>query len=465
MTLRWKLALTFLAVLLLAGLQAGVAVVLLTQVADGSAQLVQPALTRVDTAAHLEDEMLHLQRLVETQGDAAQPAIQAERGTIDTLFEQYRRQTLDGQRARLLESVFEQYQQPTPDFAAMETQLHQLRHLEYAVIEQLRGQLVVTAEWARWPLAIAIVLVAAGELILGWSLSHRIMGSLALLRNGARRIAQETGIEPIPTPPEPEFADLAATLNEVMLELAANRTAQRQLEAERARLHRAQLGQVVRIQEEERARISRELHDQAGQALTALRYGLDHLQRQYRDPVARQQVADLVELATVTGHQISALARDLRPAVLDDLGLLAALRSYSREYSERVGIPVHIAAPGSIPRLGADAETALFRVVQEALTNVAKHAAASHVWIDVSRHAERLEVRVRDDGQGFDTGRLDVGRHVGLGLAGIEERVQLLGGNFEVQSRPGDGTSIQVSIPLANTLESTEHRPREVAVA
>ncbi|HEX8966323.1 MAG TPA: ATP-binding protein [Chloroflexota bacterium] len=495
MSLRRKLLLTFVALLLLVGLQAGVAVALLTQVAEGSAQLVRPALGRVDTLAHLEADALRLHVLQHTLledgvglGDSDERA-RAEmadlRVRIRDLLQQYGSQALDTRRRAVLDDIQRQYadlvqvqthvdslaqqgdyaeavkeyRQAEPTFVALDDGLHLIRHLEYADVEQARNQLAATAEWSRWPLGIAVVAVAAAELALGWSLWRGIIGSLTMLRDGARRILSESNAEPVPAPPEPEFAELATTLNTVTHELAENRAAHARLEAERLQLLQDRLGQVVRAQEEERARVSRELHDQAGQALTALKYGLNHLARVYREPGASHEVAQLAELATLAGQQIGALARDLRPAVLDDLGLLAALRGYAREYAERVGIAVAVSAPQPIPRLAPDAETAVFRVVQEALTNVAKHARASHAWIDLSWRTQQLDVRVRDDGRGFDPSTVASGQRRGLGLAGIQERVQLLGGSFELWSQPGQGTTLSISIPASVALRPDPPSP------
>jgi two-component system sensor histidine kinase UhpB len=236
-----------------------------------------------------------------------------------------------------------------------------------------------------------------------------------------------------------------------MAALAASRAERGRLEAERQRLVRERLGQVVRAQEDERARIARELHDQTAQALTALHYGLAHLRRVADDPACAEEIDRLTALTTDTGRQITGLARDLRPSVLDDLGLLPALRGYAQEISGRVGIPVDFTARGAVPRVPADAETAVFRIVQEALTNVAKHARARRAWVDLVAEDGRLCLTVGDDGRGFDPD----GRHPasgrGLGIAGIRERVQLLHGRVQIDSAPGQGARLTVTFPAAAT--------------
>jgi signal transduction histidine kinase len=331
-----------------------------------------------------------------------------------------------------------------PALQALEEDLHRLRHLEYDAIEQLRQRIVGTADVARAPLLGTVAVAAVAELVLGWSLSRGIIRSLRSLREGADRIAREHFEEPVARPPEPEFAELGAALNNVMSQLAASR-------AEQARLHAERLGQVVRSQEQERARVSRELHDQVGQSLTALTYGLDHLQKTCRDDAQGEEVRQLVHLSRDLGSQLGALARDLRPSVLDDLGLVPALRSHAREFSERIGIPVDLLARTPIPRLTPDAETAIFRVVQEALTNVAKHAHASRAGVMLSCTSRRLTLRVWDDGRGFQPGEdhARLNGHSHLGLIGMTERVQLLGGELELTSIPGRGTRISVTAPIA----------------
>ncbi len=477
MTLRRKLLLTFFAVLVLVGAQAGIAVLLLTQVADGSAELVRPALSRVDAVAHLESDVLRLHTLqhllLDDSANIPESQVRAEvddlRQAINTLFQQYGSESLDSGRADLFEEVQSEYQDllalqsridelqaqgehtqavaeyyaSEPSLLQLDDNIHRLRHLEYANIQVLRDQLVATAEGVKWPLLMTVGVVALAELWLGYSLSRGIVRSLRQLRDGAKRIAQESLAERIPPPPEPEFADLAETLNDVMITLAKTRAERTRLEAERVTLLREHLAQLVRAQEDERARVSRELHDQSGQALTALKYGLNHLARVCPEEPARTEIGRLLELATATGRQISALARDLRPAVLDDLGLVAALRGYCREYTERVGVPVEIAVSTTLGRIGPQTETTTFRVIQEALTNVAKHSGARHASIELSQASNDLLVSIRDDGRGFEPESVSSG----LGLTGMRERVALIGGELQIGSQPGAGTLISLRVP------------------
>ncbi len=500
-TLTRKIVIAFVIVLALVGVQAALTTYLLTRVVEQSARLVSPALDRVDNLAHIEADVLRLRTLEYSMIWSTSAGVREEYGLeidslrtdIDRRFQAYRALAPDPTLANTLASVLQSYrsylvsqQEVTadvqrgdqaealwaylryqPSFQHLDDLLHGLRHQEYRQTELLRDQMVQSVVWARWPLGIVVVLVAGAEVILGWHVSRHIAQSMQVLLQGARRIADEDFSTPVIPPPEQELATLAETLNSVMVTLAAQNAERARLQEERLRLARNRLSQIVQAQENERARISRELHDQAGQALTALRYGLSRVQLHAGDPSLAEEIRRLIALATQTTQQISTLARDLRPSVLDDLGLIPALRSYAREFSERIGIPISLSITGSVPRLMSEAETTVFRVVQEALTNVAKHAQAKHVWIDLIVQEDSLQIRVRDDGRGFDPQtvaqeyRLGADSRPGLGLIGIRERVHLLGGRMEVVSAVGEGTRLQVAIPLDDGARAT---PSQVQV-
>ncbi|TAK22578.1 MAG: sensor histidine kinase [Chloroflexota bacterium] len=210
--------------------------------------------------------------------------------------------------------------------------------------------------------------------------------------------------------------------------------------------------EVIAAQEAERQRISRELHDEAGQALTALIIGLERGENEMRGDHladARANVRRLRDMAIATLDEIRNLAIDLRPSVLDDLGLVAAIRSYARAVMARSGLAIEFVVVGvdESERFGVDIEIALFRVVQEALTNVVKHAAATGVTIRLARDADRLVALVEDDGRGIapvEGDRADTRR---LGLFGIAERAYLLNGEFEIGPRAVGGTRLRFSIP------------------
>jgi signal transduction histidine kinase len=208
---------------------------------------------------------------------------------------------------------------------------------------------------------------------------------------------------------------------------------------------------LVEAQESERRSISRELHDEAGQSLTSLRIGLRLLEREIaRGGEITGRVAELVKTTDAVIDGLHRLAADLRPASLDHLGLDAALRQYAREAAAKYGLAVHFKARGfTDERLPTVIETALYRVVQEAMTNVARHAAANRVDILVERRGERVMVMIEDDGVGFDP--LQVQLHDHFGMLGMKERAEALGGHLTLESSPGAGTTIVVEVASADS--------------
>jgi PAS domain S-box-containing protein len=206
---------------------------------------------------------------------------------------------------------------------------------------------------------------------------------------------------------------------------------------------------LVTAQEEERRRISFELHDELGQVLTAVKINLQSVERRL-DPQARSDLAEAVASVDHAMERVRDLALDLRPCVLDDLGLPAALRWYTHRFARDTGIEVHVSGDAT-PRLEAAVETACFRVAQEALTNVMRHGQARHIWVDLDDSDGVTALQIRDDGVGFDVDAAHA-RAVGglsLGLTGMEERVLALGGEFDVQSVPGQGTWLSARFPAA----------------
>jgi signal transduction histidine kinase len=235
------------------------------------------------------------------------------------------------------------------------------------------------------------------------------------------------------------------------------------LALENARLHeermailRQQLAQVTAAQEEERQRIARELHDGVGPALASLNIRLRTARKLLeRDQLTAEEVEELADLAQVNIQDIRRLIHDLRPAALDELGLGPALWEYVARYQEEHGLEVALSLPALSPvegpeggeRLPAPVETALFRIAQEALANVARHAQARQVEVIMTRERGGVTLYIADDGQGFDPEASRSGTH--LGLWSMRERVEQLGGRFEVESAPGRGTKLTIIIPGA----------------
>ncbi|MEP6715943.1 MAG: sensor histidine kinase [Terriglobia bacterium] len=212
--------------------------------------------------------------------------------------------------------------------------------------------------------------------------------------------------------------------------------------------------QLVRTQEEERRSLSRDLHDQIGQVLTAVRIGIGNLEEALQSPEghaeARTQLEQAKRLSEQALRSVRDIAMGLRPAMLDDLGLGAALEWHARQFSKLCDVPVSIAVQGDIEQLSDAHRTCIYRLVQEALNNAAKHARASEIGILMVSNDSGIRIEVRDNGIGFDArGR----RTTGLGLIGIKERVRQLNGDTTVESKPGQGTALLVWLPRGPVTE------------
>jgi signal transduction histidine kinase len=206
---------------------------------------------------------------------------------------------------------------------------------------------------------------------------------------------------------------------------------------------------LVRAQEEERRALSRELHDEVAQAFSAVLMEAENLLDLAAVPEVRAHLDSIRNIAGKGMNEIRNMALLLRPSMLDDFGLLPALEWQAREIGRRTGLRVQVASemPGELPE---EHKTCVYRVVQEALNNCAQHAQASAVQVCVRHQAGQILVTVQDDGSGFDPSRVR-----GLGLLGMEERARHLGGTFQIDSRPGRGTLLRVTLPLAAIPEPT----------
>jgi signal transduction histidine kinase len=214
----------------------------------------------------------------------------------------------------------------------------------------------------------------------------------------------------------------------------------------RQRVARDALRRVVSAQELERRRLARELHDETGQALTSILLGLRGLEDVHDDAALKVAVTEVRELVRSTLQDVRRLAVELRPKALDDFGLVAALERLTDTFAEQTGMTIEFVPnlPGD-GRFPPEVETALYRLVQESLTNIVKHARASTVSIVLTRKPESISVVVEDDGVGFEPDRQDGD---GIGLIGMRERVGLFGGRVVLESRPGAGTTVVAEVPL-----------------
>jgi signal transduction histidine kinase len=290
-----------------------------------------------------------------------------------------------------------------------------------------------------------ILILAGGmtlalALLLGLAIGRRIAGAITALVGNAERVGRGDRIAPR------ETGILETDRVSQSLYLASERLYQSA--QERAVL----LQRTLTAQEDERKRIAREIHDTLGQYLTALRLALNGIEAVCApDQAARQRLVELKKLAGDLGRELNRMAWQLRPMALDDLGLRRAVTQYLEEWADRSQLRIELEIDLDDRRLPQAVETALFRVLQEAITNVVKHSGASQVSVILTAADDALRMIVEDDGRGFDldsgTDGLALGlRH--LGLLGVRERLALIGGSLELESSAQGGTAVYVRIPL-----------------
>jgi signal transduction histidine kinase len=257
--------------------------------------------------------------------------------------------------------------------------------------------------------------------------------------------------------------ELEGRVAERTAELARANEALRAEVAERRRAEAARtelLRRLVTAQEDERRRVSRELHDGLGQELTALILGLKALEQAVpQGTPGRGRLREVEAVVGRIGREAHDLAVELRPTALDDFGLGPALATYVARWSERTGVAAEFQSPGlDGDRLPPEVETTVYRVVQEALNNVAKHAEARRVSVILERRQDEVTALVEDDGRGFDPERAGSGQgRRGLGLLGMRERVALVGGTLLVESEDGGGTTVRARIPLGQCPGDPDH--------
>jgi two-component system sensor histidine kinase UhpB len=215
---------------------------------------------------------------------------------------------------------------------------------------------------------------------------------------------------------------------------------------------------AMRAQEEERRRLARDLHDEVNQALTAILLRLEAL-AQDSPPANIEEVNELKRLVNQAMEELLNLARQLRPTALDDHGLMPAVETQLKRFSAHTGVEVTLDADGDVDALPEDVQTAIYRILQEALANIGRHAGATAVAVDIRADDEELELHVRDDGAGFDPTALARGAEsdspgAGLGLSGMVERARLAGGELDLRSAPGGGTTVTLRIARLHRVAS-----------
>ncbi|TCS84566.1 PAS domain-containing sensor histidine kinase [Tepidibacillus fermentans] len=226
---------------------------------------------------------------------------------------------------------------------------------------------------------------------------------------------------------------------------------------EQSRITNIVTASMIRAQEEERKRLSRELHDGIGQSIFSVLLGIEYVMPLIENESIREHLENLRKTTKQTLEELRHMAVELRPSALDDLGLIAALKSYMKTFGDTFGIQVNFEYSGDKDRLPASVETALYRISQEALTNVAKYADCDRVDLTMCKKMNEVILKVTDYGKGFSVD--DLRRHdKGVGLYGMEERASMLGGTFRITSQLGKGTEIEVHIPLQKEEENGQNQ-------
>jgi signal transduction histidine kinase len=305
-------------------------------------------------------------------------------------------------------------------------------------------QLVLPAERARF------------EGVLRKGAGGNAAGEFAMLTGDAPATPVWIALSPVPLETHPgaigEEPGNGAT---VVMAIISDLTERKRAEATRLAL----LKRLISAEDEERRRIARELHDETGQALTALLVGLRLIEEQAITIDVRSAAQQLRGVAAQTVDNVGRLARGLHPSILDDVGLAAAVRQYVSNYATSFGVAIDTQVEVVSHALPPVAATTMYRILQEALTNVARHARAQTVGVELLQQGTMLTLEVRDDGVGFDAGAAPREER-GLGLHGMRERVALLGGSVEIESRPGHGTVVRARIPVPPAPPQTPRRPR-----
>lgn len=308
-------------------------------------------------------------------------------------------------------------------------------------------------------------------LILTWGVARSVIAPVKSLTRSARRIASGNLLEPVSVSGEDEIGQLGKTLDEMRIKLKGSleeieqwtkelegRVEERTKEVfslyeelkRKEEMRGELLHKLISAQEEERRRIARELHDEMSQTLTALLIALEAVREVNSPEAIKEKIGSINGLALRAIDSTHRMIFDLRPTVLDDLGLSAAIKWYAEERLKPLGINVHFEGDILEMRLPTEIETALFRVVQEAIANIAKHSEAENVIINLEFTNGLVTVEVEDDGKGFDVegaSYIKIGSR-GLGLLGMKERILLIEGTFEIHSQPGSGTRVVVTVPL-----------------
>jgi two-component system sensor histidine kinase UhpB len=296
-----------------------------------------------------------------------------------------------------------------------------------------------TAALALSPATVSFPIALTEALVLVAGLSAILLLNLVLVRRSLQPLEQLTSLmrrvdllrpgERLELSGPAEVRELGTVFNEML-----DRLEREQREAGR---------EALRAQENERKRVAQELHDEVGQAMTALMLQLGRLAKHAPNGL-QAELREAQDGARTTLEDVRAIARQLRPEALDDLGLASALTALTNAFAERAGLRVERRIDPGLPPLDSDVELVVFRVAQESLTNVARHAGTSRVDVRLETAGRGVRLRVRDYGRGLN------GARRGGGVRGMRERALLVGGDLSIRSRPGGGVEVQLDVPLAD---------------
>lgn len=265
----------------------------------------------------------------------------------------------------------------------------------------------------------------------------------AAVRVGAGDLAARAPLSPLA---DPDLGRLISTFNGTLDQLMVSRVRLRSITA-----------RALDTAEEERKRVARELHDDTAQTLASLLIRLRTVRGAATEQNRAKLLDDLRDELSDAIDRMRRFAQGLRPPALDMLGLLAALEAHARRLGELEGLEIDLEADPIEGLLSEHGELALYRILQEALSNVVRHARATRVQIVVRRHQDRVVATVEDDGRGFDLGAIETDADRGLGLFGMEERAAYIGGRFEVRSERGEGTRVRIDIPIVDAHALVHH--------
>lgn len=283
------------------------------------------------------------------------------------------------------------------------------------------------------------LLIAAGFWMAAALLARSVTRPVLALAEGAERLGHRDFDTRLPVTSNDEIGQLAASFNRMAEDLAKTTVSKAELEK--------LAGKLITAQEDERRRLARELHDDLTQRVAAVAIEAGRLEKLAAGSEFAEGLAKIKQQMAQLSNDIHGISRSLHPSALEELGLTAAIETECRAFFERGGPPVDFSAHGDFDDLPRETRLALYRIVQEALRNIQKHAAAEHVEITIERDAAEVHLVVVDHGRGFD--RHHPEWRAGLGLASMEERTRLLSGRMWVTSKPGEGTRIDVWLPLA----------------